>query len=276
MKNFLCPLIALFLTACTPSDTWLRHTECLITGTIPGDAPEEVLLSLPGTRSEYSTKIPVREGRFEYLLRTDTLRIYELLVPSGTGGFLCTRFIPEPEGVRIECTGSDPDNRQLRLLAQGPINREWTETLREKEQRFGARFDSIIDIEDRLYRENRLYNDTYNEVIRRLNEPADQHALPYLYKQLNHMRLTGSGYTDEGQRLHQTLQTLYEEQAVWLQEQIARRPSLASFCRLMEQIDQEQMAGRDFSRWLAIYDRAFADRYPAHPYHEQVEHARKV
>ena len=129
MKNFLCPLIALFLTACTPSDTWLRHTECLITGTIPGDAPEEVLLSLPGTRSEYSTKIPVREGRFEYLLRTDTLRIYELLVPTGTGSFLCTRFIPEPEGVRIECTGSDPDNRQLRLLAQGPINREWTETL---------------------------------------------------------------------------------------------------------------------------------------------------
>lgn len=275
MKNFLCPLIALFLTACTPSDTWLRHTECLITGTIPGDAPEEVLLSLPGTRFEYSTKIPVREGRFEYLLRTDTLRIYELLVPTGTGSFLCTRFIPEPEGVRIECTGSDPDNRQLRLLAQGPINREWTKTLREKEQRFDARFDSIIDIEDRLYRENRLYNDTYNEVIRRLNEPADQHALPYLYKQLNHMRLTGSGYTDEGQRLHQTLQTLYEEQAVWLQEQIARRPSLASFCRLMEQIDQEQMAGRDFSRWLAIYDRAFADRYPAHPYHEQVEHARK-
>ena len=197
------------------------------------------------------------------------------MVPTGTGSFLYTRFIPEPEGVRIECTGSDPDNRQLRLLAQGPINREWTETLREKEQRFGARFDSIIDIEDRLYRENRLYNDTYNEVIRRLNEPADQHALPYLYKQLNHMRLTGSGYTDEGQRLHQTLQTLYEEQAVWLQEQIARRPSLASFCRLMEQIDQEQMAGRDFSRWLAIYDRAFADRYPAHPYHEQVEHARK-
>lgn len=57
MKNFLCPLIALFLTACIPSDTWLRHTECLITGTIPGDAPEEVLLSLPGTRSEYSTKL---------------------------------------------------------------------------------------------------------------------------------------------------------------------------------------------------------------------------
>ena len=85
---------------------------------------------------------------------------------------------PEPEGVRIECTGSDPDNRQLRLLAQGPINREWTKTLREKEQRFGARFDSIFDIEDRLYRENRLYNDTYNEVIRRLNEPTDQHALP--------------------------------------------------------------------------------------------------
>ena len=120
------------------------------------------------------------------------------------------------------------------------------ETLREKRRGSGAGFDSIIDIEDRLYRENRLYNDTHNEVIRRLNEPADQHALPYLYKQLNHMRLTGSGYTDEGQRLHQTLQTLYEEQAVWLQEQIARRPSLASFCRLMEQIDQEQMAGRDF------------------------------
>ena len=275
MKNFLCPLIALFLTACTPSDTWLRHRmphhrndsgRCARRGT-PLTTRHAIRIQHENPGSGGPFRIPAPNRHAPHLRIVGSHRY---------GKFSLHPVHPRTGRGQIECTGSDPDNRQLRLLAQGPINREWTKTLREKEQRFGARFDSIIDIEDRLYRENRLYNDTYNEVIRRLNEPTDQHALPYLYKQLNHMRLTGSGYTDEGQRLHQTLQTLYEEQAVWLQEQIARRPSLASFCRLMEQIDQEQMAGRDFFALAGDLRPGIRRPLPAHPYHEQVEHARKV
>ena len=65
---------ALLCVGCGPDNTWQRHTDCLITGTIPDSLPVQEVLLLPSTdRLESGIRIPVRDGRFEYRLQTDTL-----------------------------------------------------------------------------------------------------------------------------------------------------------------------------------------------------------
>ena len=110
---------ALLCVGCGPDNTWQRHTECLITGTIPDSLSVQEVLLLPSTdRLESGIRIPVHDGRFEYLLQTDTLQLYELNVPCDHGSFYFIQFLPEAKGVRFEYSEAF-EGEPIRMIAQG-------------------------------------------------------------------------------------------------------------------------------------------------------------
>ena len=262
---------------CGPDNTWQRHTDCLITGTITDSLPvNEVLLLLPTERPENGIRIPVRDGRFEYRLQTDTLQLYELNVPHDRGSFYYITFLPEARGVRFEYSGSFEDEK-IRMTAQGPLNRKRLERQAEERARFKPRMDSILDAQDRLDRDCRLFSEPFNELIGQIHSCTDRTLQQDLFRQMERMRTTGSCYTEQGRQLDEEYQALYREQQRWLREEVTRHADLPSFCRMMEELlrGQRMMTKQDPAEWIACYDRVFADRFPGHPYHKRIESIRR-
>lgn len=268
---------ALLCVGCGPDNTWQRHTECLITGTIPDSLSVQEVLLLPSTdRLESGIRIPVHDGRFEYLLQTDTLQLYELNVPCDHGSFYFIQFLPEAKGVRFEYSEAF-EGEPIRMIAQGPLNRKRLERQAEERARFKPRLDSILDAQERLDRDNLLFSEPYNELIRQIQSCPDQIMRQDLYRQMERMHTTGSRYTEQGRQLDDEYQALYREQQRWLQEEAARHADLSSFCRMMEELlhGQRMSTKQDPAEWIACYDRVFADRFPGHPYHKRIESIRQ-
>ena len=258
---------------CGSDDTWQQPTACLVTGTIIGPQPSgEVILCLSTDRPENGIRIPLHNGRFEYLLQTDTLQLYELLVPAADrSSFSYIRFLPEAQGVKIEYSGAS-QARKLRLIAQGPLNRKWLERQDEERARFNPRRDSLYAVQEHRDRNNRLFSKSYDELIRQIQACEDKRLLSDLYKQLERMHITGSCHTEEGRQLDEQLQELHRKRQRWLQDEVARHADLVFFCRMMEAVlDNRQ----DPSEWIACYDQVFAERFPAHPYHKRIESIRQ-
>ena len=179
---------ALLCVGCGPDNTWQRHTDCLITGTIPDSLPVQEVLLLPSTdRLESGIRIPVRDGRFEYRLQTDTLQLYELNVPHDRSSFYYITFLPEAKGVRFEYSEAF-EGEPIRMIAQGPLNRKRLERQAEERARFKPRMDSILDAQDRLDRDNLLFSEPFNELIGQIQSCTDRTLQQDLYRQMERMK----------------------------------------------------------------------------------------
>lgn len=269
MKKIL--LLSLLMLASCAGDRWNKPVTCRITGEIKDTEVTEVTLLKAGQSPDRDgIRVPVKDGRFEYTLSTDTLLTYQLWIPYHAGAYYTCDFLPENEGFGfIYMSGS------IKTIPRGPLNKALADYTDAGNAIFGSRADSLSALETRMG--ERLYAPTYVALVMQRNETTDKNRLSALEKEIGRMETTGEWLSEQGRNLQAANNAFREERKAWRREYIAAHPSFPSFSLLVNIIRSEQrsVTQSDLAPWLGLYDRIFTGRFPGHPYHEIVGLARR-
>ncbi len=252
----------------TPSEKKSKIT-CVIEGrTIDRPYSSRLLLIRKGEdfRINPSISIPIRDGKFRYVLNTDVNDIYELYFWNDymDGGWRPTYFIAE--NGRLDFTLFPLENNPHAIIdTEAPLNKELSRTNNVLDSIFN--FNSLHNKYDQLNKEGRLYSEAHEQWVNEINAAKTDEERNKLYRKREEMVKTGAIYTEEGKIIDEQMRKLGKERQNSILNYTKEHTDIVGYYFLNDLIYRAKMS--DDAQQLAIYLETFKsfynDKYLGHP-----------
>ena len=245
--------------------------ECLIEGTVINRPQSSaILLNTSEKVFDRHTKgnivIPIRNGKFSYLLRTDTCTTYGLCFNDEwvNGCMLNKIFFAEPGSIYLTIEGDDSVH-----IEGGKLTEEY-----QNIQKYGRdRLQPIYDKRDSLYDIEKLYTPEVYALFKEMDNCNDPTQRGLLGEKFQNLRVEGKAYSREGNALQKEAEQTHAEIEKWELDRIAGQPSLATYYLLFEKIKRAVVYSRQTipDSIIEIYRTLYKPIYPDHPFTRDIE-----
>ena len=245
--------------------------ECLIEGTVINRPQSSaILLNTSEKVFDRHTKgnivIPIRNGKFSYLLRTDTCTTYGLCFNDEwvKGSMFNKIFFAEPGRIYLTLKGKDSIHIEGEKLTDEYLNI----------QKYGReRLQPIYDKRDSLYDIEKLYTPEVYALFKEMDNCNDPTQRNLLGEKFQNLRVEGRAYSREGNALQKEAEQFHAEIEKWELDRIAGQPSLATYYLLFEKIKGAVVYSRQTipDSIIEIYRTHYKPIYPDHPFTRDIE-----
>ena len=181
--------------------------------------------------------IPIKKGKFEYVLNCDHEEIYRLIFENEwkRGAWRYIDFISEQGSVNF--TLHSIDQSDMNIVEGGPINKEYLE---------------------------------YKNVTSNKNKELEPlQAVQAKFKEITGTTLVSSATEDLYYQIMREDST-YQEWLLWKLAYAREHPTIVGYSMLLSITRNELNAINDFSPYNDVYQTIFASKYPDHPYTVQM------
>lgn len=256
----------------SPPDT-IGKIHCKLSGKVIDRPQSSRLILIPDgkdIRTNNYISIPIRDGKFEYDLYSDSNIAYNLLFGDEVfkGIFYETIFFAENGPVNFILYPSENDPRFI-IETQNPLMLEKMGFDLKCKQKFD--FSPIYSRIDSLDKIGKYESEALKALWLRYAASGDNYAeKDKLYKERDRLEKSGEAYTPEARKLIAEGDKLRNERNAWKLRYIEENPSLASLF-LLKQMCEDARSGDDLTPQIALFEKVFAKRYSGHPYSEDMQ-----
>lgn len=245
-----------------PPSTPIR---CVLKGEII-DRPQSsrLILTKQGDDERISaTYIPIREGKFEYVLNCHYVESFELTFFDEymDGGWRPVRFFSDSDTIEFKLFPID--KYEMNSVIGGKLNDELSEYLSFEENYFK---DGRAEY-DRLVASDNYYSQSLKELKEQVSKTDDRTTKDSLYTLIRNMHESGDAFTPEAQELEQKGKELFIALKKWEMEYLKENPSILSYSLLVEKISRaENDDTKDIPEYIELFNSIYSKKHPTHPY----------
>ena len=279
-KQFFLILTSVFLTACNgnpggtipdsdtlPVEREQYMTDCPISGTKVTKDYSKVYVYRPDQswfRDEPIATFKMKKGNFEGTARLDSTLVYELVfsVP-GSGMAQVRPFVPTAAGIRI--IGPEEFGESIELVSDTPENDNFNsyavishsmDPLSEPvENRFMA-----------LMEKKALYTDAVYALMAEADTASRERRVE-IWAETDKLKKLDESYTEAGLAVKREMDALNAAKDSLQGAYLVEHPMISSFYLLYQNLQSAFDFKKDLQPWIDLYDLAYADKFPDHPYH---------
>jgi thiol-disulfide isomerase/thioredoxin len=285
-KQFFLILTSVFLTACNgnpggsipdsdtlPVEREQFMTDCPISGTNVTKDFAKVAVYRPDQscfRDDPVATFQVKKGRLAGAARLDTTLVYELVFSVPKSGMAMVRpFVPTAVGVKIvgpesleaeniELVSASPENENFNRYAD--IGRSMAPLTGPLDEKYWQ-----------LAEENALYNDAVNALVAEATaDTTSRERSLELWAEINRLQKLDESYSAAGLAVKRERDAIRATIDSLAGAFLAEHPSVSSFYLVYQHVQSAFDFKNDLQPWIDLYDRAYADRFPDHPYHAMI------
>lgn len=256
MKKLSLLVLIITIIGCSKPET------ATIKGSIKNVEAEKVILIKIDQDARFDSiiEIPIIENKFSFETKLESLEGYKLFLDQGQGPYVLV--FPENGITNIEIFGESlsVDSK----ISGGELVDENNKLIEEVKQPFMGKQQFISSQMDSLSNLENLYSPELYNILEKLQETDDFTVKNELYKQMQVLRDSHNEYSEEGYKLHDTNQKLYNEYIAALYDYIDTNNTLVSYHYLIKELKfyPEKFKNIYFQERLKHY----ATLYPNHKY----------
>jgi len=213
--------------------------------------------------------IPIRNGKFEYVLNCHHEESYELAFfdEMMDGSWRPIKFFTDSNSVTFKLFPMDKFHENI--VEGGKLNADYHNYLVTK--------DSMVQsIErqkqiDSLFKANKFYTEELIDLQEQRKKTEDRAVKDSLNSLMKKMYDSGEAYTHEVNKWLKTEKELYSKFYKWEMEYIQENISIMTYSllvnRMITAIDNSK---EDIPQCIELYNSVFSKKYPTHPYTEEM------
>jgi len=217
-------------------------------------------------------KIPVKEGKFNYLLEAEHLEKYEIIISEELrkGYFRPVQFFPDTCKIVFRLYPSSRHNETI--VTGGELNRKMQSFNNETEEHFLPQYKSIEAAMDSLRSLQRLYSDEFEKLLEKIAEADEDDESQRLAEIRDHMIISGEAFTEEAKSVINKTDSLNLRLVNWQKDYIKSNDDIFAYSLLLSLFTQypmyEELIDAGMLKDIFIL---FRKKYPRHPYTQEIE-----
>lgn len=245
-----------------PPSTPIR---CILKGKII-DRPQSSRLILTkegGDERVSAIYIPIREGKFEYVLNCHHVESYELTFFDEymNGGWRPIKFFSDSDTVEFKLFPID--NHHMNIVKGGELNKELMKYVSYEENYFNnirTEYDSLVAADN-------YFSQSLKELQEQRKKTEDKTTNDSLRTLIQNMYESGEAFTPEAIDLEKRGKELYLAFGKWRINYLKENTSIMSYSLLVENMHR---AGdnntEDIPEYIELFNSVYSKKYPSHPY----------
>ena len=263
--------IKLYNVKTPPSTTAIK---CTLKGEVI-DRPQSSRLMLSKYGQDMRTiqwiSIPIRDGKFEYILNCDHEELYTLTFSDewNQGSWRPMKFISEHGAIHF--TLHSEDQYEMNRVEGGKLNKELSDYDIEDTNKVQPLYDALNARQEQLYKEGKYYTPEAQSLLDRMNastDVAEKEALADQWRKLNSEGLDITPYAKEVQKSGDSVSLVMLH---WRLQYVREHPNIVGYSILVsEAMYTASQFKTDISPIVDIYQTIFAPKFPDHSYTAQM------
>ncbi len=243
---------------------------CVLKGEVI-DRPQSSRLILTkegGDKRVSATYIPIREGKFEYVLYCDYVESYELTFYDEymNGSWSPIKFFTDSNTVEFKLYSKD--NYPLTVVKGGKQNKELMNYLSYENDYFK----SIRTEYDSLLAADKYYSQRFKELREQRKKTTDKTKNDSLFTLIRNMQESGEDLTPEAIDLEKRGEALSLAFRKWEQNYLKENQSVMSYGMLVEKMRKAGNNDKeDVPEYIELFHTVYSKKYPSHPYTTKME-----
>ena len=250
--NLLSMMLGIILSSCS------QGVECHIQGTIDDPATTEMFLieATEDIRTMDSVlKIPVIDGKFQYVLATDMIRLYELIPVNQymEGSFYTASFIAENQDVTISFTDDD-------VLVSG--NGKEQKMVQQYKEEVGNKYRSIYDSIEKQ-------RDSVENILQARMDAMTEEEMASFISDFSSKNSTDTDikcFWDFNEKCGEALFDEKTARIKWLEQ----HPCFYGLAEIYTKLLFANPSKDPVRDLILSYRNTYSKQYPGHPYHELI------
>lgn len=241
-----------------------QENETRISGEVVGRNSKEILL-VPITEDfnnitflQIGIAIPIRDKKFEYVLKTPFVEEYQLIFKeeAESGGYLIREFFNDSSSIKVIIY---PDSIHANNSFEGgKLNR----IKNKRRVELYKTLDPICLIRDSLNSTNKLYTIEFSDLNNEIRNTKDREAKKQLFVKRDSLRKRKLMYTPMGQKVLNDINNIGNNEKLWRESYIKDNTDVLAYSLLYNQIKSIEV----FDALLFGYYNRFSEKFPDHPY----------
>lgn len=247
---------------------------CKLKGTIVGRESTSILLLKQTEDVRYNrVEIPIKDNRFEYVLKTTTIEQFQLVFNDEylKGESSPIKFFPE--NCTVEFILNPITEARKNSIQGGSLNREMNDFNEEEMQFNRLNLFPYYDTLSSWKKDGKYWSEKYQKLfVEKFKNTEDDSVKKQLYGVRTDLLKSGEAYTPQVVSLNKKCDSIEKQWLAREQQYIRTHIDLFSFSRLLAQLDRYNVLPEkvDISFINEIYP-LFAAKYPSHPYTKKVK-----
>lgn len=222
-----------------------------------------LLLIKEGEDERISTKyIPIRDGKFEYILNGDHVESYQLSFYDEiySGGWIPIKFFTDSDTIKFKLFPMDDND--MNVVKGGELNSELEKYLSHRANTFNDLYKQY----DKLRAEDNYYSQSFKKLDKQMKIAKDKAEKDSLYALMVGLYDSEKAYTPEVVELNRRREELSLKFKEWEIEQIESKISIASYSLLTIKMSRADDKDSDIPKYIELFNSIYAKKYPSHPY----------
>ena len=256
-----------------------KAIQCTLKGIVV-DRPQSSRLALLKYGEDFRVAnkvyIPIRDGKFEYVLNCDYEEVYQLvfLEEMMRGHWRAAIFIAEPGVVNFtlnaEKDGEEDSNRYI--IEGNNLTKEYWRVNNEEDNLLEPEYDSLNIISEELDKEDKYFNDDFKK-LREKAEALDENSpeSDKLWQKVYKMNSTRENLTPEAKHLEDEYKKVHMKGVDFEYQYAKKHIDIVGYTLLMEVIDKSGYLKMDLSPYSELFNTVYKPKYPKHPYTRKIE-----
>ena len=246
-------------------------------------SPRLILIKADGDSRVDGIYIPVREGKFEYVLNHDEPEAYDLIFEDEQckGGWRPVTFVAE--GMAVDMVLYPEDHYDENCIKGGPEATKYQEFVRQR--KLVVSFDELEARREELDKAGRYWSAEHNQLTKQLSETKDRKVQDSLLVFFYALRKQNKEYTSEGAEVQDAYLQQVRKMKRWEMDYFRKNPSLACYYLLMGSLaqyiqskDEEIKRFREFmhideAEVKELFNEVYRPLFPHHRYTREMETA---
>lgn len=246
-------------------------------------SPRLILIKADGDSRVDGIYLPVRDGKFEYVLNHDEPDAYDLIFEDEQckGGWRPVTFVAE--GMAVDMVLYPEDRYDENSIKGGPEDAKYQEFMRQRKAAIS--FDELEARREELDKAGRYWSAEHSQLTKQLSETKDQKVQDSLLVFFYALRKQNKEYTPEGEAVEEAYLEQVRKMKRWEMDYFRKNPSLACYHLLMGNLaqyiqskDEEYGRFREFVRIdeaevKKLFNEVYRPLFPHHRYTREMETA---
>ncbi|MDR1122078.1 MAG: redoxin domain-containing protein [Dysgonamonadaceae bacterium] len=257
----------------------VKHTEpvqCLLKGKVLNRPQSSRLVLLkPGEdfRTAHVTYIPVRDGKFEYMLYANVEEAYKLIFYEEIRGGSWKDFDFIAEAGTLDFTLNPTDKWEDNVVKGGKYTDAYHAVMDTLSREINLLYGALNEKAQQLQDENRYYTPEAGELYKQYRDALDRNDATQkyaLYDRITQLRKEGKELSEEAKVLNKENERINKTVSVDnLLEYAKAHIDITGYTFLVENIRyaiEDKRRNVDVAPMLAIFHDMYEKKYPRHPY----------
>ena len=226
-----------------------------------------LILLKEGENSRFNEwiSIPVRNGKFEYILNCEYEELYQLIFydEDRQGAWRPVEFISEP-GV-IHFTLYPMDQFKMNHVEGGVLNREYLNFNKDENDKI----EPIYAIFEQLRNEGKYYSPEAQSLLDQIDTNVDQNERQALWEQIRKLEDEKNHITSTVKKVQDSLNLIFFNGRL---QYVREHTNIAGYSILKSTVNRVVSEFEfDIMPLMDVYNTIYFSKYPDHPYTKQIE-----